>query len=65
MTPEEIVAPCDANTIGVVPTLGLTFTGQFEPVEAVSNALDRFQQETGPDPHPRRWRKRRRSALLN
>ena len=49
MTPEEVVKRCDAGTIGVVPTLGLTFTGQFEPVEAVSNTLDRFEQETGLD----------------
>jgi glutamate decarboxylase len=49
MTPEEVVQRCDANTIGVVPTLGLTFTGQFEPIEAVANALDRFEQQTGLD----------------
>jgi hypothetical protein len=27
MTPEEIIKRCDENTIGVVPTLGVTFTG--------------------------------------
>ena len=36
MTPEEVLARCDENTIGVVPTLGVTFTGQYEPVAAVS-----------------------------
>lgn len=49
MTPEEAVKRCDENTIGVVPTLGLTFTCQYEPVEAVSKALDRLQAEAGLD----------------
>lgn len=49
MTPEEVLKRCDENTIGVVPTLGVTFTGQFEPVKAISEALDKFQQETGID----------------
>ena len=47
MTPEEVLKRCDENTIGVVPTLGVTFTGQFEPVKAVSEVLDTFQKETG------------------
>ncbi len=49
MTPEEVLARCDENTIGVVPTLGVTFTGQFEPVQTVSEALDRLQADTGLD----------------
>lgn len=49
MTPEEVLARVDENTIGVVPTLGVTFTGQYEPVEAVSNALDDLQERTGLD----------------
>jgi len=49
MTPEEAIKLCDENTIGVVPTLGVTFTGQYEPVKAVSDALDQFQKETGLD----------------
>ena len=49
MTPEEVLARCDENTIGVVPTLGVTFTGEYEPVAAVSEALDQYQQETGLD----------------
>ncbi|MEO0990535.1 MAG: glutamate decarboxylase [Pseudomonadota bacterium] len=49
MTPEEVVSRCDENTIGVVPTLGVTFTGQYEPVEAVSKALDKLQAEKGLD----------------
>ncbi|MCC8036425.1 MAG: glutamate decarboxylase [Rikenellaceae bacterium] len=49
MTPEEVLKRVDENTIGVVPTFGVTFTCQYEDVEAVSNALDRLQQETGLD----------------
>jgi glutamate decarboxylase len=49
MTPEEAVKRCDENTIGVVPTLGVTFTGQFEPVQALSAALDQYQEATGLD----------------
>ncbi len=49
MTPQEVLERCDENTIGVVPTLGVTFTGQYEPVKAVSNALDRLQAESGLD----------------
>ena len=49
MTPEEVIKRCDENTIGVVPTLGVTFTGEFEPVAAVSAALDKYQEGTGLD----------------
>ena len=49
MTPAEVLKRCDENTIGVVPTLGVTFTCQYEPVEAVADALDRLQQESGLD----------------
>ena len=49
MTPEEVIKRCDENTIGVVPTLGVTFTCGYEPVKAVNDALDKLQQETGLD----------------
>jgi glutamate decarboxylase len=49
MTPEEVLARVDENTIGVVPTLGVTFTGGFEPVQAVNDALDRLQADQGLD----------------
>ncbi|WP_299732132.1 glutamate decarboxylase [uncultured Endozoicomonas sp.] len=49
MTPEEVIKRCDENTIGVVPTLGVTFTCQYEPVEAVCKALDKLQKDTGLD----------------
>jgi len=49
MTPEEAVKRCDENTIGVVPTLGVTFTCQYEPVKAVSDALDQLHKDRGLD----------------
>ncbi len=49
MSPEEVIKRCDENTIGVVPTLGVTFTCQYEPVKAVSEALDKLQKDTGLD----------------
>ena len=49
MTPEEVLSRCDENTIGVVPTLGVTFTGEYEPVKVVSDALDDLQARTGLD----------------
>ena len=47
MTPEEVLSRCDENTIGVVPTLGVTFTCQFEPVQAVATALDDLEKREG------------------
>lgn len=49
ITPEAMLPYLDENTIGVVTTLGLTFTGAYEPVEAICQALDRVQQEKGWD----------------
>jgi len=50
-TPEKILERIDENTIGVVSTLGLTFTGKYEPIEALGQALDRYEQETGNSLH--------------
>lgn len=47
MNAAEVIKRCDENTIAVIPTLGVTFTGQFEPVQEVSTALDKFEQDTG------------------
>ncbi|WP_166825709.1 glutamate decarboxylase [Thalassoroseus pseudoceratinae] len=49
MTPEEVINRCDENTIGVVPTLGVTFTCQYEPVKAVADALDQLEKNQGLD----------------
>jgi glutamate decarboxylase len=47
MNAEEVLKRVDENTIGVVPTLGVTYTCQYEPVKEVSEALDQLQVETG------------------
>lgn len=39
----------DENTIGVIAILGVTYTGMLEPVEKISEALDRIQEKTGLD----------------
>ena len=44
---EEVLKLCDENTIGVVQTLGITFTGQYEPIKEVAHALDEFEKKTG------------------
>ncbi len=49
LTPEAALSRCDENTIAVVATLGLTFTGQYDPVEKIAEALDRFQLQTNLD----------------
>jgi glutamate decarboxylase len=49
LSPAEVAARCDENTIGVVPTLGLTFTLRYEPVEAIARALDELEVRTGLD----------------
>ncbi len=49
MNAEEVIKRCDENTIGVVPTLGVTYTGQYEPVKEVCDSLDKLQKDTGLD----------------
>jgi glutamate decarboxylase len=49
LTGPEVVARCDENTIGVVPTLGLTFTLVYEPVQEIAAALDELEKRTGLD----------------
>jgi len=39
----------DENTIGVFVILGSTYTGHYEPVEEISQILDKYQEETGID----------------
>jgi len=46
---EEAVKRCDENTIGVVPILGSTFDGSYEPIEEICRALDQLQADTGLD----------------
>jgi glutamate decarboxylase len=47
MSAEEVIKRCDENTIGVVPTLGTTYTLQYEPVQSIAVALDDLEEEHG------------------
>ena len=49
LSPEEAVARCDENTIGVVAILGSTFDGAYEPIADICAALDRFEADSGID----------------
>ena len=49
MTPEDVLDRVDENTIMVVPTFGVTFTGAYELVEPIAAALDQLQADTGLD----------------
>jgi glutamate decarboxylase len=49
LSAEEAVKLCDENTIGVVPVLGSTFDGSYEPVKEICAALDDLQATTGLD----------------
>ncbi len=49
MTPEEMLKRVDENTIFVVPTFGVTYTGAYEPVADLASALDDLQATSGLD----------------
>ena len=49
MDVESMLAAVDENTIAVVPTLGVTYTGQYEFVAPMAAALDDLQKRTGLD----------------
>jgi glutamate decarboxylase len=49
MDPASMLERVDENTIMVVPTLGVTYTGSYEPVEDMAKALDQLQADTGLD----------------
>ncbi len=45
ITPEQVVNAVDENTIGVVAILGTTYTGEFEPVREIHDALMKLNTE--------------------
>ncbi len=47
--PELAMELVDENTIGVVGILGSTYTGEFEDIQGLSDALDEVQERTGVD----------------
>lgn len=49
MNEEEMLKRVDENTICVVPTFGVTYTGQYEFPEPICQALDKLAAAGGPD----------------
>src|SRR4029079_17874832 len=45
--PDEVIERIDENTIGVVAILGTTYTGEFEPIEDIHDAIVANNAETG------------------
>ncbi len=44
---KEVLKRVDENTIGVAVIMGTTFTGQYEPVKEINDALDKLNKKTG------------------
>lgn len=49
MDVDSMLKYIDENTICVVPTFGVTYTGEFERPDEIAAALDKYQEETGID----------------
>jgi len=49
LSPQRMLEQVDENTIAVVPTLGVTYHGLYEDVDALARALDALQERTGLD----------------
>ena len=49
VTPDDVMARVDENTIGVVPILGTTFTGEFEPIREIHDRVVAHNAEHGTD----------------
>lgn len=47
--PEDTISKIDENTIGIVAILGTTFTGEYEPIKEVHDALVASNKKTGFD----------------
>ena len=45
----DLASYVDENTIGVVAIMGVTYTGMYEPVVRIAEALDRIEESTGLD----------------
>jgi glutamate decarboxylase len=47
--PGEVMERVDENTIGVIPILGTTYTGEFEPVKEIHDRVVAYNAEHGLD----------------
>jgi glutamate decarboxylase len=49
VAPDDVMARVDENTIGVVPILGTTYTGEFEPISEIHDRVVAWNAEHGTD----------------
>ncbi len=49
VAPDDVMARVDENTIGVIPILGTTYTGEFEPIEEIHDRVVAYNAEHGTD----------------
>ncbi len=47
--PDDVLARVDENTIGVIPILGTTYTGEFEPIKEIHDRVVAWNAEHGLD----------------
>jgi glutamate decarboxylase len=47
--PDDVMERVDENTIGVIPILGTTFTGEFEPIGEIHDRVVAYNAEHGTD----------------
>jgi len=47
ISPEEAIAAVDENTIGVIAILGTTYTGEYEPIKEIHDAVVANNEATG------------------
>lgn len=44
---DKALEMCDENTIGIVPIMGITYTGQYDDVKQLNDKLHKFNKEKG------------------
>ncbi len=49
VAPDDVMERVDENTIGVIPILGTTYTGEFEPIKEIHDRVVAFNAEHGTD----------------
>ena len=49
VVPETVMEYVDENTIGVIPILGTTYTGEFEPIKEIHDLIVAYNAEHGTD----------------
>jgi len=49
VAPDDVMDRVDENTIGVIPILGTTYTGEFEPIKEIHDRVVAFNAEHGLD----------------